>query len=159
MRMLGFSETEERRADAASSPREGAGLAVEPEDFVRYGIIPEMIGRLPITVSLNSLTEDDLVRILTDPKNCLVKQYRKLMAMEKAELIFTEGALRELARVAIKKGTGARALRSTIEKIMTDVFFDLGREVEGRTIRITKRMVERERYEDEPEAARLKKAS
>jgi len=119
---------------------------VEPEDLVRYGLIPEMIGRLPIVVSMAPLTEDDLVRIMTEPRNSLAGQYRKLMAMEKADLNFTAGALREMARTAIKKGTGARALRSIVEKIMTDLIFDLDSHMEGRTIRITKRMVERERF-------------
>ncbi len=149
-RLLGFSESEENAARPKAET--GPDLDVEPEDFVRYGLIPEMIGRLPITVSLAPLTEDDLVRIMTEPKNCLVKQYRKLMAMEKADLAFTGGALRELARIAFKKGTGARALRATVEKIMTDIMFDLDSKIAGRTIRITKRIVEQERFEDEDAA-------
>ncbi len=156
-RMLGFSEAEDARSDPAA--RSEADTVFEPEDFVRYGLIPEMVGRLPVTVSLASLTEDDLVAILTQPRNCLVKQYEKMIRMGGAKLLFTQGALRQLAHTAIQKGTGARALRSTIEKIMTDVMFDLDRQKVGSVIRITKRMVEQERYEAEEEDGGLRKAS
>jgi ATP-dependent Clp protease ATP-binding subunit ClpX len=142
-RLLGFADSTRK---SRLSQGEEMERRVEPEDLVRYGLIPEMIGRLPIVVSMAPLTEDDLVRIMTEPRNSLAGQYRKLMAMEKADLNFTAGALREMARIAIKKGTGARALRSIVEKIMTDLIFDLDSHMEGRTIRITKRMVERERF-------------
>jgi ATP-dependent Clp protease ATP-binding subunit ClpX len=98
---------------------------VEPEDLLSYGFIPEFIGRLPVTAILEQLTEEQLVSILTEPKNALAKQYTKLMAMEGVELKFTPDALRELAARAIKKGTGARALRSLLEKLMLDVMFDV----------------------------------
>jgi ATP-dependent Clp protease ATP-binding subunit ClpX len=98
---------------------------VEPEDLIQFGFIPEFIGRLPMVTVLEQLTEDQLVSILTEPKNALTKQYSKLMSMEGVELEFTPDALRELAALAITKGTGARALRSILEKLMLDVMFDV----------------------------------
>jgi ATP-dependent Clp protease ATP-binding subunit ClpX len=89
-----------------------------------FGFIPEFIGRLPVVTTLTELTEDQLVSILTETKNALTKQYAKLMAMEGVELEFTPDALRELAAQALKKGTGARALRGLIERLMLDVMYD-----------------------------------
>ncbi len=98
---------------------------VEPEDLVSFGFIPEFIGRLPMITSLQPLTEDQLVQILTEPKNALVKQYQKLLAMDGVDLEFTPDALKELASQAYKKGTGARALRSLIEKLMLEVMYEV----------------------------------
>jgi len=98
--------------------------AVEPEDLLSFGLIPEFIGRLPVVSTLDSLTEDELVLILTDPKNAMAKQYTKLLAMDGAALTFTKDALRALAAEAVRKGTGARALRALLERIMLDVMFD-----------------------------------
>src|SRR5436190_7583478 len=98
---------------------------VEPEDLITFGFIPEFVGRLPMVTVLEQLTEAQLVSILTEPKNALTKQYRKLMSMEGVELEFTPDALQELAAQAIHKGTGARALRSLLEKLMLDVMFDV----------------------------------
>ena len=98
---------------------------VEPEDLLAFGFIPEFIGRLPMLTVLAELTEPQLVSILTETKNALTKQYTKLMAMEGVELEFSTDALHELARQAIKKGTGARALRSLLERLMLDVMFDV----------------------------------
>ena len=98
---------------------------VEPEDLIHFGFIPEFVGRLPMTTVLEQLTEDQLVAILTEPRNALTKQYSKLMSMEGVELEFTPDALRELASQALHKGTGARALRSLLEKLMLDVMFDI----------------------------------
>ncbi len=140
-RALGFG------ADAESLARgiwrDGEGLAVEPEDLVRYGMIPELVGRLPVTAALSELTEDDLVRILTEPRNAMVSQYQKLLAMEGIELSFTDAALRELARVALKRRTGARGLRSIVEKLMLEVMFEAPRHGRGGTIRVTKAMVDK----------------
>lgn len=97
---------------------------VEPEDLISFGLIPEFIGRLPVVATLDELTEEQLVSVLTEPKNALVKQYTKLMGMDGVSLNFTKDALRALAAEAISKGTGARALRSMIERIMLDVMFD-----------------------------------
>ncbi len=97
---------------------------VEPEDLLAFGLIPEFIGRLPVVSTLDALTEDELVMILTDPKNAMVKQYAKLMAMDGAGLTFTKDALRALAAEAVRKGTGARALRALLERIMLDVMYE-----------------------------------
>jgi ATP-dependent Clp protease ATP-binding subunit ClpX len=96
----------------------------EPEDLLNFGFIPEFVGRLPILTTLAELTGEQLVSILTEPKNALTKQYAKLMAMEGAELEFTPDALHELAAQALKKGTGARALRGLIEKLMLDLMYE-----------------------------------
>lgn len=98
---------------------------MESHDLVKFGLIPELVGRLPIHVALNNLDEDSLVRILTEPKNALVKQYQELFRMDGCELDFTEKALREIAGLAIKRQTGARGLRSIIESIMMDYMYDL----------------------------------
>ena len=97
---------------------------VEPEDLISFGLIPEFIGRLPVVASLDELTEEQLVQVLTEPKNAMVKQYTKLLGMDGVGLNITKDALRALASEAIRKGTGARALRSMIERIMLDVMFD-----------------------------------
>ncbi len=98
---------------------------VEPDDLIKYGLIPEFIGRLPVITTLEELGEEDLVRILLEPKNSLVKQYKKLLEMDGVELEFTEGALKKIAREAIRRKTGARGLRAIMEEIMTDVMFDI----------------------------------
>ncbi|HET7615985.1 MAG TPA: AAA family ATPase, partial [Bacillales bacterium] len=98
---------------------------VLPEDLLHYGLIPEFIGRLPVTASLSPLDEEALMEILTKPKNALVKQYKKLLELDHVELEFTEEALKEIAKLAIKRKTGARGLRSIIEGIMLDVMFEL----------------------------------
>jgi ATP-dependent Clp protease ATP-binding subunit ClpX len=98
---------------------------VLPEDLLRFGLIPEFIGRLPVIASLEQLDEDALIEILTKPKNALVKQYQKMLELDDVELQFEEGALNEIAKKAIERKTGARGLRSIIEGIMLDVMFDL----------------------------------
>jgi ATP-dependent Clp protease ATP-binding subunit ClpX len=101
----------------------------EPEDLLRFGMIPEFVGRLPVITALDPLTEDELVSILTEPKNALVKQFQKLLSMEGVNLTVTKDALRAFAEAAVKRGTGARALRSLFERIMRDVMYDVpGRE-------------------------------
>ena len=97
---------------------------VMPQDFIKFGLIPEFIGRVPVVVSLDALDEEALVRILKEPKNSLVKQYQALLDMDGVELEFEEDALREVARVAMNRKTGARGLRSVIEKTMTDVMYE-----------------------------------
>jgi len=117
-------------AAGRGGPLEGTGrdallAAVEPEDLLRYGFIPEFIGRLPVVTVLAELTQAQLVSVLTDPRNALTKQYAKLLALEGVELEFSPDALEELAAQALRKGTGARALRSLLEKLMLDVMYDL----------------------------------
>ncbi|MGD9782233.1 MAG: ATP-dependent Clp protease ATP-binding subunit ClpX [Kiritimatiellia bacterium] len=121
---IGFGgESEQRRVRKARS----AALAVEPEDLVKFGLIPEFVGRLPVVASLAGLSEDDLVRILTEPKNAMIRQYQKLLAMEGVDLEFTPAALRELAREAVQRNTGARGLRALLENIMLDVMYEAPR--------------------------------
>jgi ATP-dependent Clp protease ATP-binding subunit ClpX len=98
---------------------------VQPEDLLKYGLIPEFIGRLPITATLEELDEDILVEILKKPRNAIAKQYKKLFELENVKLTFTEGALRGIAKEAMKKKTGARGLRSIMEKVMLDVMYEL----------------------------------
>ena len=98
---------------------------VTPHDIVKYGLIPELVGRIPVIVSLDSLDEAALVRILTEPKNALVKQYQKLVGMDGAELVFEDGAVKAIAKLAIERNTGARGLRAIIEDIMTDIMYDV----------------------------------
>jgi len=98
---------------------------VEPEDLLKYGLIPELIGRLPLLCTLDELSEDQLVEILTKPKNALCKQYKKFFKMEKVELTFTDDALAAVARIANKRGTGARGLRSVMEGAMLDIMYEI----------------------------------
>jgi len=102
---------------------------VEPADLIRFGMIPEFVGRLPVVATLGPLTEDELVQVLVGPKNALVKQYAKFFEMENVKLTFTDGSLRATAQAAVRKETGARALRAILEEIMLEVMFELpGRE-------------------------------
>ena len=98
---------------------------VRPEDLLKFGLIPEFIGRLPVLVTLNSLDEDALMRILTEPKNALVRQYSKLLSFDSVELEFTEDALRTIAKQALERKSGARGLRAIIEGVMTDTMYEL----------------------------------
>ena len=98
---------------------------VEPDDLMKFGMIPEFIGRLPVLATLNDLKEDDLVTILTEPKNALVKQYKRLLDMDGVELKFTEEALAAVAKKAKLQRSGARGLRSILERAMLDVMYDI----------------------------------
>lgn len=114
---------------------------VQPEDLIKFGFIPEFVGRLPVVATLDELTVDDLVRILVEPKNSIVKQYQKLMEMEGVELRFTEEALRAIAEEAYKRKTGARGLRSIIEEIMIDVMYEIPSLTDVKECVITKEVV------------------
>jgi len=115
----------------APEAREGGRPEVIPEDLVKFGLIPEFVGRVPVIVELEALDEDALVRILTEPKNALVKQYQALFAMEGVALEFTPAALKAIARRAAERGTGARGLRAVIERAMYELMYALpGRRVE-----------------------------
>ena len=121
-KVLGFQMSETK--SSAVVAQEALRYA-EPEDLLSFGMIPEFVGRLPIVTALDPLSEDELVMILTDTRNAMVKQYTKLLAMESVNLVVTRDALRALAQQAVNKGTGARALRSMFEKIMLDVMYDI----------------------------------
>ncbi|MBD3823217.1 MAG: ATP-dependent Clp protease ATP-binding subunit ClpX [Epsilonproteobacteria bacterium] len=114
---------------------------VEPDDLVSYGLIPELVGRLPIIASLNEISEDDMVRILTEPKNSLIRQYKKLFSIDGVELTFDDDALRAIAKKAIKRKTGARGLRAILEENMIDIMYELP-EHEGYEVLITKEAIE-----------------
>lgn len=115
---------------------------VETDDLVKYGLIPELIGRLHMLATLNEITEDDMVHILTEPKNALIKQYVKLFEMDNVKLEFEKDALKELAKLAIARKTGARGLRSILEDIMLDIMFDLP-QYKNKTVTITKEVVQK----------------
>ncbi|MAT16128.1 MAG: ATP-dependent Clp protease ATP-binding subunit ClpX [Planctomyces sp.] len=114
---------------------------VTVEDVMEYGLIPELIGRLPLISTLSKLSEDDLMRVLTEPRNSLVRQYQKFFEMEGSELQFSNDALREIARVARQKDTGARGLRAVVEQAMFDLMYELPDQEAGRTYVITPEIV------------------
>jgi ATP-dependent Clp protease ATP-binding subunit ClpX len=123
-RVMGFGAVDKDHK-LASLQRNAVMQYSEPEDLLAYGFIPEFIGRLPMVTALDELTESQLISILTEPKNALTKQYAKLLAMEGVQLEFVPDALGALAAVAMKKGTGARALRGILEKLMLDVMYEI----------------------------------
>ena len=139
-RVMGFNAVEQGH-QVSDIERHKILQYVEPEDLITFGFIPEFIGRLPMVTVLEQLTEEQLVSILTEPKNALTKQYTKLLGMEGVELEFTPDGLHELASQAYKKGTGARALRSILEKLMLDVMFDVPSNGDIVGIKITRQTV------------------
>jgi len=134
---IGFNQ----KSSSGNPASEKVSTRVEPEDLVSFGLIPEFIGRLPVVSMLESLSEDDLVHILTVPKNAMTKQYTKLLSMEGVELSFTDSSLRELARIALLKGTGARGLRAILEHIMLDIMYEIPIKGDVKDVRITKSIV------------------
>lgn len=114
---------------------------VIPEDLIRYGLIPEFVGRIPVISVLNELTEDELMRVLIEPRNSMIKQYQKLLAMDRITLEFSECAIRELARDAIKRKTGARGLRASLEKLMLDVMYEAPQLKRDGVLKITGAMI------------------
>ncbi len=115
--------------------------AIEPKDLLTYGLIPEFIGRLPITVTLDELGEDDLVRVLTEPSNAIIKQYQQLFHLNNVVLRFTEGAMREIARKALHKKTGARGLRAIIEDSMLETMFDVPSRPDVREVIVSENVI------------------
>ncbi|MED5323452.1 MAG: ATP-dependent Clp protease ATP-binding subunit ClpX, partial [Pseudomonadota bacterium] len=115
---------------------------LEPEDLLKFGLIPEFVGRLPVLATLEDLDEDALVTILSQPKNALVKQYKRLFDMEDAQLTFNDDALLAIARKAIERKTGARGLRSVIEGILLDTMFELPSMDGVREVVISREVVE-----------------
>jgi ATP-dependent Clp protease ATP-binding subunit ClpX len=117
--------------------------ALHPDDLIHFGMIPEFIGRLPITVSLDELKREDLRRIITEPRNAIVKQFQASMAIDEVKLEFTEGAIDAIADTAIKQKTGARGLRAIVERLMTDVMFELPSMEGSKRVVITQDVVEK----------------
>jgi ATP-dependent Clp protease ATP-binding subunit ClpX len=134
--VLGFGHQKKTKKE-----QEATYDMVEPDDLVSYGLIPELIGRLPIIASLNEISEEDMVRILTEPKNSLVRQYTKLFAIDNVKLTFEEDALRAIAAKAINRKTGARGLRAILEEIMIDIMYELP-EYSGYEVVITKGVID-----------------
>lgn len=135
---FGFSAEKEKTVDLANG---NTILRPDPEDLIKYGMIPEFVGRLPVVAMLNELTEDDLVHILTQPKNCIVKQYKKLFALDGVELELTDEAVRAIAKEALTRKTGARGLRAIMEDLMIDVMYNIGEFAAQKKLVITEEMV------------------
>ena len=123
--------------------KENALSHIEPQDILKFGLIPELIGRLPVIVTLDELDEDSLMRIMKEPKNALVKQYQKLFAMDNVELEITDEAITAIAKKAISRKTGARGLRSIFEKIMSDIMYEIPSRTDVKKCIITKETVEK----------------
>lgn len=136
-KVIGFGQNNRKIDENASYMQE-----VISEDIQKFGLIPEFIGRLPVVAALEQLTADDLVRILTEPRNALVKQYQTLLSYDGVELEFEEDALQAIANKAIERKTGARGLRSIIEETMMDIMFEIPSQEEVTKVRITKAAVE-----------------
>lgn len=133
--VLGFGQDKRSKSE-----KEKLLSFVEPDDLVHYGLIPELIGRLHVVATLNDISQDDMVRILKEPKNAIVKQYQKLFAIDEVNLKIDDEALRAIASLALKRKTGARGLRSIMEEMMTDIMFDLP-ELKNYDVIITKEVV------------------
>ena len=139
-KVLGFG------AEITSNVQKDVGETLKsilPEDLLKFGLIPEFVGRMPIIVTLENLDEDALVRILTEPRNALAKQYQRLFEMDGVELTFDEDALRAVAHKAIERKTGARGLRAILEDVMLDIMFDIPSREDVSTCRITKDVIEK----------------
>ncbi len=137
-RQIGFNKMDEAR-----TPKQAKNpfAEVEPDDLLRFGLIPELVGRLPVAVALEALDEDALVRILKEPKNALTKQYAKLFELEEVKLTFEDTALRAVAGKALKRGTGARGLRAILEELLTEVMFDLPTREDVEEVKVTEASV------------------
>jgi ATP-dependent Clp protease ATP-binding subunit ClpX len=137
-RQIGFG------SDATAKPKNGVTNVfgdVEPDDLLRYGLIPELVGRLPVAVPLQGLDEDALVQILKEPKNALTKQYQRLFELEDVQLTFDDPALRAIAKKAIARGTGARGLRAILEELLLDTMFELPSRDDVIEVRVTEATV------------------
>ncbi|MCL7927219.1 MAG: ATP-dependent Clp protease ATP-binding subunit ClpX [marine benthic group bacterium] len=137
-RQIGFGDEEAAALDPEASPLD----SVEPEDLLRFGLIPELVGRLPVTVTLHDLDEDAMLDILQRPKNALVKQYQKMFELEGVGLTFDPKALAAIARRTIERGTGARGLRAVLEEVMLDIMFQLPSRDDVREVVITRETIE-----------------
>ena len=139
-KQIGFSR-EELQNGKAKLVTKNPFAEIEPDDLLRYGLIPELVGRLPVVVPLEALDEESLVRILKEPKNALTKQYQKLFELETVRISFEESALRAVAQKALKRGTGARGLRAILEEILLNVMFDLPSRDDVVEVRVTESCV------------------
>ena len=157
-RTMGFgASVEERVEDDASELL----AKVQPEDLLAYGMIPEFVGRVPVITTMDSLGEDDLLRILTEPRDAIIKQSKRLFEMDGIEVEFTEEALRKVVALTVSKGTGARGLRSVLEQAMMDIMYDLPSQTDVKSLQITAEMIEKgiERFDHEDdEEMQLKRA-
>ncbi len=144
-KVMGFGSTLELHEEAAAPDAGKKRMELEPEDLLAFGLIPEFVGRLAVECQLEALTEPELIRVLTEPKNALIKQYAKLFGMDGVDLVINKDALSALAKEAIKRGTGARGLRSIFERIMLDVMFDIPSRTDVRSVTITEAVVRGER--------------
>jgi ATP-dependent Clp protease ATP-binding subunit ClpX len=137
-RQIGFN-----KGDDARTPHQAKNpfSEVEPDDLLRFGLIPELVGRLPVAVALEALDEDALVRILKEPKNALTKQYAKLFELEEVKLTFEDSSLRAVAGKALKRGTGARGLRAILEELLTEVMFELPTREDVEEVKVTESSV------------------
>ena len=142
---IGFGSPSNRRSRRGSAE---TLKHLQPEDLLKYGFIPEFIGRLPIIVTLHPLDQQDIVRILTEPKNALVKQYQKFFTLDNVELVFQKGSLDAIAELALHRGTGARALKSIIEEALLNSMFEIPSRPEIKRCLISERSI-REALEPE----------
>ncbi|MFO7936821.1 MAG: ATP-dependent Clp protease ATP-binding subunit ClpX [Kiritimatiellia bacterium] len=137
---IGYSTSKSAAGTDADSPSFVPACSIQPEDLIKFGLIPEFVGRLPVLSSLAELKEDDLVRILVEPNNCLVRQYQKLLAMEGIKLSFTKQALHKIATISMHRKTGARGLRAVLETFMMDIMYETPGS-DKKTVRVTDKMV------------------
>lgn len=137
---IGFGQTSHKKEQERSKNDLLAQASVD--DVLEFGLIPELLGRLPVLSTLSQLEEDDLVRVLQEPKNSLVRQFQRFFEMENAELEFTDAALHEIARIAQKKNTGARGLRSVIEQAMFDIMYELPEQEAGKKYVVTPEIIQ-----------------
>ena len=140
-RAIGFGAEEGAEDSGSKATAKTEALDVRPEDLVKFGLIPEFTGRLPIITAMKELTEEDLVRVMTEPKNALVRQYQKLLQMDGVELSFEDGALTALAKAAIARKTGARGLRAEMERLMTDIMYEAPGNAKMKKVVITEKMI------------------
>ena len=139
--VIGFGAPEGSSTPVGGAANEINPQDIRPEDLVKFGLIPEFTGRLPVITSLTELSEDDLVRILTEPKNAIVRQYQKLLAMDGVELVFEPQALKALAEAALRRKTGARGLRAEMERLMTDVMYEAPGNAKMKKVVVTPKII------------------
>jgi ATP-dependent Clp protease ATP-binding subunit ClpX len=136
-RSLGFGQGEK----GTRAERQRVFERLMPEDLLKFGLIPEFVGRLPVVVTLSALTADDLVRVLTEPKNAITRQFQRFLGLDKVDLVFTDGALRATADAALSRKTGARALRTIVEEALLEVMYDIPERTEVRKCIITEETI------------------